>query len=182
MPDQYQMLPLDDIYIMLQALQEEFEDFLHYNQGYCKDQYVVSGVDIIDAIVRVDKRKAYFHYFHGMGINNEKKAALFAYWIVKLRPVKFIDDKLKNSKIHANINEKLAVNHLLNALVDKGKIKLWDGKEGVLLDENNKYIKELTYSFRFRNFTIDSMIILAESITTDTFREMPNENSITEES
>ena len=170
-PDRYQTLPFNDIFIMLQALQEEFEDFLHYYLGYRKDQYVISGIDIIDTIVRVDKRRAYFRYFHGMGINNEKKAALFAYWIAKLRPVKFIDDKLRKSKTHANVNEKLAVNHLINALVDKGKIKLWDGKEGVSLDENNKFIKELCYSFRFRNLTIDSMIVLVESITTDSFKE-----------
>ena len=55
-PDRYQTLPLNDIYIMLQALQEEFEDFLHYYLGYRKEQYVISGIDIIDAIIRVDKR------------------------------------------------------------------------------------------------------------------------------
>jgi len=170
-PNRYQMLPLNDIIIMLQALQEEFEDYLHYYLGYRKEQYVISGIDIIDAIVRVDKRRAYFRYFHGMGINNEKKAALFAYWIAKLRPVKFIDEKLKKCKTHVNVNEKLAVNHLINVLVDKGKIKLWDGKEGVSFDENNKFIKELCYSFRFRNLSIDSMIVLAETITTNTFKE-----------
>ena len=155
---------------MLQALQEEFEDYLHYYLGYKKNQYVVSGIDIIDAIIRVDKRRAYFLYFHGMKINDEKKAALFAYWIAKFRPVKFIDEQLKKDKVHINVNEKLAINHLINALVAKGKIKPWDGKDGVSLDENNKFIKELCYSFRFRNFTIDSMIILAESITTDSFK------------
>ena len=103
-------------------------------------------------------------------INNEKKAALFAYWIAKLRPVTFTDAKLRNSKEHADVNEKLAVHHLLCALVDKGKVKLWDGKDGVLLDRDNKFIKELCYSFRFRNLPIDSMIILAESINTDSFK------------
>jgi hypothetical protein len=168
--DHYQILPLGDIFVMLRALQEEFEDYLHYGLGYRKEQYTVSGIDIIDAIIRVDKRRVYFRYFHGMGINNEKKAALFAYWIAKLRPVKFVDDTLKNSKAHVNVNEKLAVNHLINALVDKGKIKPWDGKDGVKIDENNGFIKDLCYSFRFRNIPIDSVIILAESINTDSFK------------
>jgi hypothetical protein len=55
-------------------------------------------------------------------------------------------------------------------LVNKGKIKLWDGQSGAKFDES-KFIDDLCYSFRFRNFTIDSMIILAESITTDSFEE-----------
>jgi len=156
---------------MLQALQEEFEDYLHYGLGYRNEQYVVSGVDIIDAIIRTDKRLDYFRYFHGMKINNEKKAALFAYWINKFRPVKIIDDKIKNDKAHTNINEKLAVNHLITALVDKGKIKLWDGMDGARLDDNNKFLKELCYSFRFRNLSIDSVIVLADSITTDSFKD-----------
>jgi hypothetical protein len=165
----YQPPPFDQIFAILQVLQEEFEDYLHYYLGYSKEQYVISGIDIIDAIIRVDKRRDYFLYFHGMGINNEKKAALFAYWIAKLRPVKFVDSKLKNSKEHVNVNEGLAVNHLINALVDKGKIKPWDGTTGVKFGEN-EYIKELQYSLRVRNFTIDSMIVFAESLTTDSFK------------
>ena len=154
---------------MLQALEEEFNDYLRYGLGYNKDQYVVSGIDIIDAIVRVDKRIAYFQYFHNMNINDEKKAALFSYWIAKLHPVKFIDNTLRKNKAHANVNEKLAINHLITALVNKGKIKLWDGENGVFL-EKSKFLEELIYSFRFRNISIDSLIILADSITTDSFK------------
>ena len=120
----------------------------------------------------MDKRLAYFAYFHkGMKINAGKEAALFAYWIIKLRPIKIIDDKLTNSVEHsAKINEKLAINHLICALVGLGKVKLWDGSEGVDLDpEKNKFLKELCYSFRFRNFTIDSMIVLADAINTQSF-------------
>lgn len=168
-PGRYKTPPLKDIRIILKVLYEEFEEYLQYGLGYNKNQYIISGIDILDAIIRVDKRMDYFSYFHGMGIDNEKKAALFAYWIIKLRPVKLVDTSIKNKKNHTNINEKLAINHLLNALVEKGKIKHWDGASGVKdLDINNKYIKDLTYSFRFRNFTIDSMIILAESINTET--------------
>lgn len=165
----YQVLPLNDIFIMLQALQEEFEDYLHYGLGYRDNQYVVSGVDIIDAIIRFDKRKTYFYFFHGMKINDEKKAALFAYWIIKFRPVKIIDSKIKNKKEHINVNEKLAINHLITALVNKGKVKLWDGTDGIEI-EKSKFFDDLCYSFRFRNFTIDSMMALADSITTDSFK------------
>jgi len=169
--NRYERLSDDDFIGMLGCLKEEFDDFLHYGLGYTKDQYFISGLDIIDAIIRVDKRRVYFRYFHhGMKINECKMAALFAYWIIKLRPIKIIDSGLKNKVEHnARINEKLAAHHLLTALAGVGQIKLWDGHEGVKLDENNRFLKELYYSFRFRNFTIDSMIVLADAINTQSF-------------
>jgi len=167
----YERLSDDDFISILGNLKEEFEDYLHYGLGYAKGEYFICGLDIIDAIIRVDKRLAYFRYFHhGMIINECKMAALFAYWIIKLRPIKIIDNNLKNRVEHnARINEKLAAHHLLTALVGVDKIKLWDGHEGVKFDENNKFLKELYYSFRFRNFTIDSMIVLADAINTQSF-------------
>jgi len=50
---------------------------------------------------------------HYMRINDRKKAALFAYWVIKLRPVKIIDNGLKKQIEHIKVNEKLALNHLL---------------------------------------------------------------------
>ena len=167
----YPQMALSEILLILQALREEFEDYLHLGLGYRKDQYTVYELDILEAIIRVDKRRNYFLYFHGMSINDDKKAALFAYWIAKFRPVRFTDVNLRNDVAHANVNEKLAVHHLLCALVGKKKIKLWDGQDGVELDKKNKFITDLQYSFQYRNLTIDSMIVLAESISTDSFKQ-----------
>ena len=165
--------PLDDgvVFDIMQGLEEEFENYLHYGLGYNKGQYALCGVDVIDAIIRVHKRIEYYRYFHRMKINNEKKAALYAYWIAKLRPVKLTGDKLGVSKEHFYLNEKLAVHYFMCALVDAGKVKLWDGTDGIRGLEKTKLITELCYSFRFRNLTIDSMIILAESINTDSFKK-----------
>ena len=168
----YKRLSDNEFIAILKDIKEEFDDYLQYGLGYRREQYFICGLDIVDAIIRVDKRLAYFSYFHkGMKINAGKAAALFAYWIIKLRPIKIVDDKLTNSVEHsAKINEKLAIHHLLSALVGLGKVKLWDGSEGVDLDsETNRFLKELCYSFRFRNFTIDSMIVLADAINTQSF-------------
>jgi len=169
-PNKYQPPPNDQIFAILSELHQEFHDFLNCGLGYNQDQYVICGADVLDVIIRVDKRLLYFDIFHDININDEKKAALFAYWINKLRPVKIIDASLKNQKAHANINEKLAVHHLLCVLVSKQKIKTFNGTDGIELDENNEFLKELCYSFRFRNISIDSMIVLADSITTDSFK------------
>ena len=158
----------DDLINMLRQLIKEIETHLH-RLGYSENQYSICGLDLIDIFIRVDKRLAYFRYFHNMRINDRKKAALYAYWIIKLRPVKIVDDTLKNKLGHTNVNEKLALNHLLGILVARGKIKLGNGKGEVILDKTNKFLRELYYSFRFRNFTIDSMIVLADAINTQSF-------------
>jgi len=158
----------DDLINLLRQLIKEIKTHLH-RLGYSENQYSICGLDLIDIIIRVDKRLAYFRYFHNMRINDKKKAALYAYWIIKLRPVKIVDDTLKNKLGHTNVNEKLALNHLLGILVARGKIKLGNGTGEVILDKTNKFLRELYYSFRFRNFTIDSMIVLADAINTQSF-------------
>jgi hypothetical protein len=62
-----------------------------------------------------------------------------------------------------------ALNCLLFALSGAGRIHLKDGDGGVDISLDDPYLAELWYSLRFRNFTIDSMIVLADSITTETF-------------
>ncbi|MDR0455424.1 MAG: hypothetical protein LBH20_01905 [Treponema sp.] len=105
-----------------------------------------------------------------MTCNEGKKAALYAYWIAKLRPIKITDSRYKNVDGYNNqINELFAIHYMLSALCGMGRIKLWDGHDGVKLLLDNPFIKRLRYSMRFRNFTIDSIIVLADAITTESF-------------
>lgn len=169
---QYQELPHTEIADILREFQDEIEYFMHYVLGYPEDvEYVVCGLDLIDAIIRVDKRQHYFRVFHGMDINDCKKAALFAYWFVKLRPIKITDSRYINVfAYNTHVNEWFAVHCLLSALCAAKKVHLWDGYTGAKdVNFEHTYIEKLRYSFRFRNFTIDSMIVLADTITTETF-------------
>jgi hypothetical protein len=165
--NQYKRPEEDDLLRILREIILEFNDYLYYGLGYKSEQFFISGLALIDIIIRVDKRLDYFRYFHGMKINDRKKAALYAYWIIKLRPVTILDSNLKNDIDHAKVNEKLALNHLLGVLVSRGRVNPWEN--GVKFDMKNKFFKQLLYSFRFRNFTIDSMIVLAEAINTQSF-------------
>lgn len=166
----YQLPEYAQVFAVLKELNEEFRDYLCYGLGYNEKQYVICGADVLEIIIRVDRRLLYYDIFHNMKVNDEKKAALFAYWISKLRPVKIIDKNIKNKKAHANINERLAVHHLLCVLAGKKKIKLFNGKNGVKLEDNNGFLRELCYLFRYRNISIDSMLVLADSINTDSFK------------
>jgi hypothetical protein len=79
--------------------------------------YFVSGIDLIDMIIRVHKRKDYYQHFHGMNINEHKTVAIVAYWILKLRPIQMRDARFINKTEACNINEKFAlylIFHVLN--------------------------------------------------------------------
>jgi hypothetical protein len=78
-----------------------------------------------------------------MEINECKEVALYAYWILKLRPFVITDTAYLRDPDACYINE--------------------------------SYSRFLEYSFRFRNFSIDSFIVLVESISTETLeKEFPN--------
>lgn len=105
-------------------------------------------------------------------MNECKKAALFAYWIAKLRPIKIVSNDHKNRLgFNDKVNELFAVHLLISVLAGIDRVKQRDETGGVDITLDNSYIAKLCYSLRFRNFTIDSMIVLADSITTDTFKE-----------
>ena len=170
----YQRPTNDELIESVRYFDEEIAYFINYVLGYGQNvRYCVCGLDIIDAIIRVDKRLSYFRIFHDMEINECKKAALFAYWIIKFRPIKIIDDEHINMLGFNNqVNELFAIHHLISILSGIGRIKPWDGSEGVNINMQNSYLQDLCYSFRFRNFTIDSIIVLADSITTNTLKEI----------
>jgi hypothetical protein len=168
---QYRRLSDKDISDILRMFQDEIKYFIHYVQGYPEDiRYVVCGLDLIDVIIRVDKRQFYFDVFHDMNINDCKKAALFAYWLVKFRPIKIVDDRYRDTLgYNDHVNELFAIHYLLTVLITEGKVRWWNGSEGVHITLEHPYVKKLRYSFRFRNFTIDSMVVLADTINTETF-------------
>jgi len=166
----YKRLSDNEINLLLQDLQDSIGDFFRRIELAHDVEYTVCGLDLIDVIIRVDKRIHYFKVFHDMECNESKKAALFAYWIAKFRPIMITDKRYKNTiGFNNEINELFAIHYLLEVLIGMGRIKTWDGSEGINLSLDNPFIKRLKYSLRFRNFTIDSIIVLADAITTDSF-------------
>jgi len=169
----YRLLPHADILSIIKSLEVTIDDFLNYTLGYGgKIEYTVCALDLLDVIIRVDKRQHYFKVFHNnMNINEGKKAALFAYWIAKLRPIKVIGKHMNTAGYNDTVNELFAIHYLISALCGIGRIHLKDEHGGVELSLDNPFIERLRYSLRFRSLPIDSMIVLADSITTDSFKE-----------
>jgi len=164
----YERIPYEDIGNVIQVFYKRFEEFL-FLQGFPPEtEKHISFFTLIDIIVRVDKRKTYYHCFHNMEINECKEAALYAYWIIKLRPFTITDIKYRKSTDACMINETFAIFLIGLILETTGRIKQ-------TVNIKNSYRNFLEYSFRFRNFSIDSFVVLIESISTETLEnEYPN--------
>lgn len=130
--------------------------------------YFINSYALMDAIIRVDKRKAYFYCFHNMTINENKETALYAYWIVKLRPFVIVDNRFNDDKKSSYINELFAA-YLIYCIL------LFDNDDfnnvEFIREKSDKftYHDKIMYSLHYRCFTIDSIMLLVDSITPQTF-------------
>jgi len=125
-----------------------------------------------EIIKRVDQRDAYYSHFHDFDINEKKVACLTAYWILKLRPLTVLFEnellpRYAERKYADEINEIFAIYVLLSGL------KIWSKElhKGAVFLNMNSYFETLKYSFRYRNLSIDAMVLLSESIVTETFNQ-----------
>jgi hypothetical protein len=75
----YERIPYKNIEKLLKLFNKRFNEFLTLKGFPSKIEKHISFFTLIDIIVRVDKRKAYYYCFHGMKINECKEAALFQY-------------------------------------------------------------------------------------------------------
>ena len=164
----YKRIPYENIEKIVQLFQRRFDEFLLLKGFPLETERHISFYTLIDVIVRVDKRKAYYYCFHNMEINECKEAALYAYWIIKLRPFSITDKKYRNKFDACIINESFAIFLIGLVLENTGRIKMTENMK-------NSYCNFLEYSFRFRSFSIDSFIVLIESISTETLEKVyPN--------
>jgi hypothetical protein len=164
----YDRIPTEEMIKPIQYFTKLFQDFLDI-KGFPKNtKHHISFVALIDIIIRVDKRKAYYYCFHNMEINECKEAALYAYWILKLRPFTITDARYTKNADACAINEAFAIHFIGLVLELTHRIERTN-------KINESYSRFLEYSFRFRNFSIDSFIVLVESISTETLeKEYPN--------
>jgi hypothetical protein len=159
---QYVRMPNEEVVELVRVFEKRFNHFLTLKNFPVDVQIEISVFDLVDIINRVDKRKAYYAYFHTMEINECKEVALYAYWILKLKPFRITDKRYRDQPEICNLNEAFAI-YLI------GSILYYTTRLVPNARAKDSYYKLLEYSFRFRSFTIDSLIVLVESMNTETF-------------
>lgn len=159
----YQDIKTDELIDELGMFQQQFKKYLALS-GYAPDtQIAVSTRALVDAVIRTHKRKAYYRFFHNnMEISECKIAALYAYWIIKYRPFTITDARYVYNNTGMCINEYFAV-YMICCII------LHCHEPVPTKVTKSTFFRKLLYSFRFRNLSIDSMILLVESICPESF-------------
>lgn len=153
MSEKYNRMTEQEFLDGIRKLDKLLQDFCTASGLYSYNNVKTNINALSDIIVRVHKRKYYFQVFHNNMITSEyKETALYCYWILKLRPL-WIDPSIKSSE---RINEKFAL-HMYVSLLKKYN-EDFSEKDGI----NKLHIRELMYSFRFRDITKESMILMLE--------------------
>jgi|GEM_PF-5211940 len=172
-PYTYNKIPEEEIQAGSNEISELFtrfcngvKDGLYEEEDYVKYTYVLDEI-----ILRMDRRTAYYNIFNSYTVNELKTLALLVYWILKLKPYHIKEDKIIRLDVFlrrsSEVNERFAAFLVFNMLVDYGRINKSEILKVQYQESYEKFRKELIYSFRYRCFTIESMIMLMESITTE---------------
>lgn len=153
MSEKYKWMTEQEFLDEVHNLDKLLHDFCEGSDLYPYESVKTNINTLRDIIVRVHKRKHYFKVFHNEMITSEyKETALYCYWFLKLCPL-WIDPANKSSD---RINEKFAL-HLYISLLKKYN-EGFSESDGI----NRLHIRELLYSFRFRDITKESMILMLE--------------------
>lgn len=153
MSEKYKWMTEQEFMEEVRNLDKLLHDFCDGSDLYPYDSVKTNINALRDIIVRVHKRKYYFQAFHNEMITSEyKETALYCYWFLKLRPL-WVDPSIDSSE---RINEKFAL-HLYVSLLKKYN-EDFSEEDGI----NKLHIRELLYSFRFRDITKESMILMLE--------------------
>jgi len=120
-----------------------------------RDRLFMSDACMTSIIDLVERRRVYFHVFHGLEMSEWNEAALYCFWIAKLQP--FADVPPPNSKERQSneVNATIAVRLLCRAA---NNIRRLNGKPK--LEKLN--ISNLIHSFRYRDISKESVMSLLE--------------------
>ena len=122
-----------------------------------RDRLFVSEDCVLNIIDLVERRRIYFHVFHGINMSEWNEAALYCFWIAKLHP--FIEIPPPNTKARqiSEVNAAIAVRMLFNAV---NRIRHNQGKERTKLINTSNLI----HSFRYRDISKEAVMVLFENL------------------
>lgn|GEM_PF-2642030 len=135
---------------------------------FAKQEFALDAIDqsfsvnkniFFDAVLRVDKVKFYSKVFHdGNSASEYKEIAAYAYWIMKLSPISW---KIESThcEYYSHINEYFAlylIMHVIKACC-KEKAKR-------CFAPRRRFIRDVFYSFRFRDLSIDALTLFIETL------------------
>lgn len=139
------------------------ESFIVENE-YNNEKVYINKKAVMAIIAKVDQRRKYFEFYHGLNMSEYKEVALVCFWYIKLHPICSVSKEVFEEDIAEfnSINEKLAVYYLIITL--KSILKSKNKSVEIVDSLPDEYLEELTYSFTYRDLSKEALILLVESI------------------
>lgn len=159
----YEPLKDDELQKTWKKHKRIIESFIKENDFESESIYINEKV-VMAIIAKVDQRRKYFKYFHRLDMSEYKEAALICFWYIKLHPICSVSKGILNDNMTEfnSINEKLAVYYLLVTL--KAMLKKQNMSTDKVDSLPDVYVKELIYSFTYRDLSKEALILLIESM------------------
>lgn len=158
--DRYIPIALEKKEENIKGMSRLIDNFLELNQ-YNANDVKVNAIALSRIVDKVHQREKYFSYFHNISMSELKQIALNCFWIIKLHPIDMADglSKEEQSKLKS-INENFAIYYMIAYL----KVLYKEKNNDVNTFFDSLYIKELMYSFTYRDISKEAMILLVETI------------------
>ncbi len=120
--------------------------------------YFIHKRNLVEVIRRVDKRKAYYEFYHKTDkICEHKKVAITAFWIITLKPFLVVNDA---SNIYNSPNELFAY-YLILSLVRGLHDEYYPNRN--FIEPSNERIVDILYDFKYSDISREGMIAFVET-------------------
>jgi len=159
----YEQMSIDELALQAASFERMVKTFLAISSYPTDIKYNVDVRAVVEIITRVDKRIAYYSFFHkGNKIHEIKRMGIFVYWLLKFKPIAITDDRVVNGNLDAQqksfeFNEEFAVSIVYSCLMKFGGMKTVPKKDSAIH-------KSLLYAFKYRELSQDSIMTLVYSL------------------
>jgi len=146
----------------------KYADFVRNSYGIDYNDIEYSEDTVQKIIDLVYKRKIYFQVFHGVNeINELKEIALYCFWILKLQPFYWAKSGRDIDDSDYKLNVKFAL-----GIFYRGT-RFYAKQKGYKVNCSDRIIKDLIYSFAFRDWSKEALMDLAQSLIIETVVPAP---------
>ncbi|MDR3002499.1 MAG: hypothetical protein LBU89_14720 [Fibromonadaceae bacterium] len=122
-----------------------------------RNRLSVSNDCILNIVDLVERRRVYFHVFHGINMSEWNEAALYCFWIIKLQPFVEIPPPNAKAKQINKVNSMIAVRLLCRTINSMRRIN-GKGRIGQL------NLGNLIHTFRYQDISKEAIMTLFESL------------------
>lgn len=153
----YMELTVDENLKQRNLLKASWQHFLEQNDPLLTDNDIfINEYNLMEVVERVSKRKYYYKVFHGLDHLSEfKVAALFCFWICKLKPFVVLKP---TSPLCASVNELFAV-HIVISLLEACK-----GRADAFRYPDKVTVKNIVYALKYQDLTKEALIQYTECL------------------